>query len=130
MNTFWRCLCYCWRTVSLAENKPTLRQGLTNINYNIYHLLHDTTDVNINCQRFDGNTALHLATRYNIVNLVIALIRFGADPYIRNVDEEDVFDYAKKYNRRELSRVVANYKHVSGDMKIDEFFSKMATVYI
>ena len=63
-------------------NKPTLRQGLTNINYNIYHLLHATTDVNINCQRFDGNTALHLATRYNIVNLVIALIRFGADPYI------------------------------------------------
>ena len=55
---------------------------------------------------------------------MIALIRFGADPYIRNVDEEDVFDYAKKYNRRELSRVVANYKHVSGDMKIDEFFRK------
>lgn len=88
------------------------------------YIPHHTADVNINCQRFDGNTALHLATRYNIVNLVIALIRFGADPYIRNVDDENVFDYAKKYNRRELSRVVANYKHVSGDMKIDEFFRK------
>ena len=55
------------------------------------------------------------------MNIIIALIRFGADPYVKNVDGENVFDYAKKYNRGEISRVVANYKHVSGDMKINEF---------
>ena len=44
--------------------------------------------------------------------------------HIENVEGENVFDYKKKYNRHEISRVVANYKHVSGDMKIDEFFRK------
>ncbi len=112
---------------SKFEMNPKLRsevirkEGEYIIEMSLLLLAHNA---NINCQRFDGNTSLHLATRYNIINLIIALIRFGADPYIENVEGENVFDYAKKYNRHEISRVVANYKHVSGDMKIDEFFRK------
>eukprot|EP00505_MAST-04D_sp_SCG-Rhode-Island_P001606 Stramenopile-MAST_4_protein_1606 len=81
-------------------------------------------NANINVQRFDGNTCLHLATRYNLMNLVIALVRLGADPYIKNVEEENVFEYANKFNRVEIIRVVANYRQVADDIRIDEFTRK------
>eukprot|EP00943_MAST-04B_sp_MAST-4B-sp1_P005104 g5104.t1 len=103
------------------KSEEIRKEGQYIIEMSLLLLAHNA---DINCQRFDGNTSLHLATRYKIINLVIALIRFGADPYIKNVDEENVFDYAKKFKRHEISRIVANYKHVSGDMKIDEFFRK------
>ena len=78
----------------------------------------------INAQRFDGNTSLHLAARYNMIKLTIPLIRLGADPYVENLEGENVFDYCDKFSRGEIRRVVSNYQAVADDMRITEFTQK------
>jgi len=60
----------------------------------------------VNLQDLDGNTALHIATLNNNIDVVKLLLENGADKEIKNKNEKTALDFAKKAWFLELKEIL------------------------
>ena len=75
-------------------------------------------------QAHDGLTGLHLSMRFNQPKIALLFIKFGGDPSLTDKKGLNVYDYALKYGRKGLARVLANYEHITKDAATGEFLQK------
>ena len=67
-------------------------------------------NANVNARRNDGITPLHMAVAFNQYNIVQILLKNGADPFLKDYDDEkNSFDYAKENESYEILKILKNY---------------------
>jgi len=79
----------------------------------IYKILKNT-NININSQDINGNTALHIAVRYNRKQIIQYLTTCGIDIYIKNSDNKSVFNI---HQRKNLNKDIKNYNKIYKTIK-------------
>ena len=62
----------------------------------------------LNCIDDAGNTALHIATNCNNIEIVQILLDKGAKTDLKNVNNMTALDIAKIYNRVEIFKLLSN----------------------
>lgn len=66
----------------------------------------DNTDIDINAQDKDGDTALNESVYHKRLPVAELLFDRGADPYILNYKKENLWDWAKKTENQQLMGMV------------------------
>ena len=62
--------------------------------------------MDVNQQDFNGDTALHDATRFGHLDVVEALLRGGANPMIKNGKDENVIELALKQDKFDVAQSI------------------------
>ncbi|MBC6414862.1 MAG: ankyrin repeat domain-containing protein [Bdellovibrionales bacterium] len=71
-------------------------------------LINQGADINLKT-RFEGNTALHLATYNNCETTVKILLKRGADVFVTNHENLTPLQVAKKYNLDRIIKLIEPY---------------------
>jgi hypothetical protein len=100
-----------YMTHKIIKEKKDIKQM-----YSILEYIIDTINVNINDTDKDGNTALHLASKGNKIDLVKMLLFNGINPNIINYDKKIALNYAVINNNVDIFKVLlyknSNYKYI------------------
>ena len=70
------------------------------------NFLMDEVRMDVNQQDFNGDTALHDATRFGHLDVVEALLRGGANPMIKNGKDENVIELALKQDKFDVAQSI------------------------
>ena len=74
----------------------------------------NTTDLLLDLQNTEGDTAAHLAVRFNDIFLIELLLKAGADSTIKNKEEKTLVEClppgSKESQRKPIASLVKKYK--------------------
>ena len=72
--------------------------------------------VDVNIKNHDGDTPLHIATRYEMEYIVKLLLHYNANIHVRNKRNETVMDLTKKHSHRYVKNLfMVNKKYCNGE---------------
>lgn len=107
-------------THRIIKDKP----GVKNMYLMLEYIL-DTINVNINAVDKNGNTALHLASKFNKMDLVKVLLFHGINPNIINYEKKIALNYAVINNNVDIFKILlyknSNYKYAKNERNYDSF---------